>query len=192
MRLIKKKKCRNCRCLFVPDPRNRDRQEFCFEAECRKASKVASQKKWLTKPENSDYFRGSDNVKRVQEWRKKNKGYWKRSKKPVALQDSLMAQPVGNTENDSKIASSALQDLLAVQPPVIIGLISNFIGSALQDDIASTLLRMQQCGQDILCLQPETRGGKNDCKNPDFKQPSPQDPPKLQLDRSPTGARPAY
>lgn len=192
MRIIKKIKCRNCRCLFVPDPRNRDRQEFCFKAECRKASKAASQKKWLTKPENSDYFTGPDNVKRVQEWRKKNKGYWKRSKKSVALQDSLMAQPAENIRDKGQVANYALQDLLGAQPPVIIGLISNFIGSALQDDIASTLLRMQQSGQDILCLKPKTKGGKSDCKKTYFKQTGPQGPPKLQLDRSPVGTRSAY
>ena len=192
MRMIKKKRCRNCRCLFVSDPRNRDRQEFCFEPECRKASKAASQKKWLAKPENLDYFTGPDNVKRVQAWRKKNPGYWKRKKKPVALQDSLMAQPTENITYNDQVASHALQDILRVQPPVIIGLISNFIGSALQDDIALTLLRMQQSGQDILCLQPKTEGGKSDCKNPYFKQTDPQGPPKLQLDRSPLGARPAY
>ena len=124
MGMIKKKKCRNCKYLFVPDPRNQNRQEYCDKTECLKASKAASQKKWLTKPENKDYFTGPDNVKRVQEWRKKNPDYWKRSKKPVAL----------------------------------------------QDDIALTLLRMQQSGLDILCLQPKTKGGKSDCKNPYFKQ----------------------
>lgn len=167
---IKKKKCRNCKYLFVPDPRNQNRQEYCDKTECRKASKAASQKKWLTKPENKDYFTGPDNVKRVQEWRKKNPDYWKRSKKPVALQDSLTVQPTENIRYNDQVGKSALQDLLERQPPVIIGLISNFIGSALQDDIALTLLRMQQSGLDILCLQPKTKGGKSDCKNPYFKQ----------------------
>ena len=63
------------------------------------------------------------------------------------------------TKDKSQITNNALQDLLLAQPPVIIGLISNFIGSALQEEIASTLLRMQQFGQDILCLQPKTEGG---------------------------------
>jgi len=170
MGMIKKKKCCNCKWLFVPDPRNQKRQEYCDKTECRKASKAASQKKWLTKPENKDYFTGPDNVKRVQEWRKKNPDYWKRSKKLVALQDSLTAQPAENIADNDQVGSHALQDLLERQPPVIIGLISNFIGSALQDDIALTLLRMQQSGLDILCLQPKTKGGKSDCKNPYFKQ----------------------
>lgn len=192
MGMIKKKRCRHCGELFIPDPRNRTRQKYCRKSECRKASKSASQKKWLKNPENRDYFKGPANVLRVKEWRKLNPGYWKRSKKSAALQDPLMVLPTDNIKDKGQLAKHALQDLLMVQPPVIIGLISNFIGSALQDDIASTLLRMQQFGQDILCLQPKTKGGRSDCKIPDFKQPGPQGPKRLQLDRSPAGTRPVY
>jgi len=141
MKRIQKKKCRHCRRLFVPDPRNRDRQSYCSRSPCRKASKAASQKRWLNKPENKGYFKGPEHVKRVREWRKINPGYWKWSKPRIALQDLLMTQP-----------------------PVIIGLISNFIGSLLQDDIANTLFAMQQSGQDILCLQSQDEGGKSDCQ----------------------------
>ena len=84
------------------------------------------------------------------------------------LQEPLTPQPSENNKDNSDFANNALQDLLKVQPPVMIGLISNFIGSALQEDIAQTLLRMQQSGQDILCCQPQKRGGKNDCKVPNF------------------------
>ncbi len=92
----KNKKCCHCRRLFVLDHRNRTRQNYCNREPCRKASKTASQKKWLSKTENKGYFRGSDNVKRVQEWRKNNPGYWKRTKCSTALQDSLMTQPIEN------------------------------------------------------------------------------------------------
>ncbi len=87
-----KKKCSHCKRLFRPDYRNRNRQKYCNKPECRKVSKAASQKKWLNKPENKDYFRGADNVRRVQEWREQNPDYWKlkNSKKP--LQDSLAKQ----------------------------------------------------------------------------------------------------
>ena len=104
MRKTQKKKCRNCRRLFVPDHRNREKQDYCEKAPCRKASKAASQKKWLSKSENKDYFRGPDNVERVQKWREDTPGYWKRTKRSATL----------------------------------------------QDDIANTLLRMQQFGQEIL------------------------------------------
>jgi hypothetical protein len=155
MGIMKKKKCRHCRELFIPDHRNRNRQHYCKKAECRKASKSESQRKWLHKPENKDYFRGSVNVQRVREWRKQNPGHWrKRSIKAITLQETLTAQPTDNKKDNCEFAASALQDLLRAQQPVIIGLISNFIGSALQDDIAATLLRMQQSGQDILYCQP--------------------------------------
>ena len=176
---IDKKKCLNCGRLFIADCRNRNRQMYCDKPECRKASKSESQKKWLSKEENQKYFSGPENVKRVQEWRRQNPGYSKRSKKTLALQDSLKLQPVDNTEDSSQFANNALQDLLNDQPSVIIGLISNFIGSALQDDIAITLLRMQQFGQDILYSQPQTKGGIYDCKKTNFKTASTQNPKKL-------------
>lgn len=181
---MKKKRCRHCRDLFLPDARNQGRQKYCERSECQVASKVASQKRWLNKPENQDYFKGPAHVERVREWRKKNPGYWKRSKRPIALQDSLTVQPAETIKDKAQIAKIALQDVLMLQPPVIIGLISNFIGSALQDDIALTLLRMQQSGQDILCPQQKIRGGKSDFKNPDFKHAYPQGSPKFQLGRS--------
>lgn len=179
MGLIKRKKCPNCGYLFIPDYRNRNRQLYCDKPECRKASKAESQKKWLSKQENQNYFSGPENVKRVQEWRRQNPGYSKRSKKTFALQDSLNLQPVDNTEDNSQFANNALQDLLNDQPSVIIGLISNFIGSALQDDIAITLLRMQQFGQDILYSQPQTKGEIYDCKKTNIKTASTQNPKKL-------------
>ncbi|MCP4351154.1 MAG: hypothetical protein GY795_37290 [Desulfobacterales bacterium] len=173
---IKRKKCSNCKCLFIPDHRNRNRQKYCRKPECRKTSKAKSQQKWLAKQENRYYFSGPLNVKRVQDWRKQNPGYWSRSKKPTALQDSLKRQHTDNIEEKSQNANSALQDPLINQNPVIIGLISNFIGSALQDDIAETLLRMQQSGQDILYSQPTKRGGMYDCKIADIKESSAQNP----------------
>jgi len=192
MKRIKKRKCRHCRRLFVPDPRNQNRQHYCSRLLCRKASKTASQKRWLNKPENRDYFKGPENVERVRAWRKKNPGYWKCAVSQKTLQDPLITQPIENKEHNDQINADALQDLLLSQPPVIIGLISNFIGSPLQDDIADTLLAMQQSGQDILCLKPRKKGGTRDCQIPDFKTAYPQGAQKLQLGRSPAGQGPAY
>jgi len=175
MGAIKKKKCRNCNCLFVPERRNRNRQNYCGKPECRKASKKASQETWLQKPDNKDYFKGPANVQRVQEWRKRHPGYWKRNRKKetIALQDSLNGQLTDNNRDNDHFTDVGLQDLLNAQPAVIIGLISNFIGSALQDDIAQTLLRMQQSGQDILYKTPNMKGGNRDCENTDYTRAGP-------------------
>ena len=183
MEKIKKKKCCHCRCLFVPDHRNREKQNYCQKSPCRKASKNASQKKWLSKPENKDYFRNHDNVERVQKWREDTPEYWKRTKSSATLQDLLTVQPIENKENndqkDVPPQTHALQDLLMAQSPVIIGLIYNLTGSALQDDIANTLLRMQQFGQEILFPQTQNQGGVHDCKKSNFETKNSEDTQQL-------------
>lgn len=144
-------KCSHCKQLFTPDARNATRQRYCSQPACRKQSKADSQRRWLQKPENRDYFRGAEHVQRVQRWRAAHPGYWRRSKPgPAALQDPLIAQPLANTDNCRKSPKDALQDLLILQPAVMVGLIAQLTGLALQDDIVRAARRMQQLGNDIL------------------------------------------
>jgi hypothetical protein len=121
-------------------------------------------------------------VDRVREWRKKHPGYWK--KKKIALQDPLNPQPTVNTTNSSQKSYIALQDFLNVQHAVLIGLIANFTGFALQDDIANALLRLQKLGQDIINPFTHFKGGQYDIKTPYLNKPHPQGPVSFQLDRS--------
>ncbi len=166
MGLFQRKKCCHCKELFRPDPRNAKRQEYCRKPECRKASKVASQRRWFEKPENQDYFRCPENTQRVQQWRKANPGYWRRKPKPreYALQDLLNSQPTENNTDTIKFEKDALQDLLIGQPAVLLGLIASFTGSALQDDIVKTVRRMQQLGLDFINHLPQSKGGRHDKK----------------------------
>ncbi len=98
---IKKKRCRNCKRLYIPDPRNAKRQKYCSKPECRKASKAESQSRWLDKPENEDYFRSTENVQRVQQWRKDNPGYSARKADTdeTTLQDPLTRKPSDNKDD---------------------------------------------------------------------------------------------
>ena len=157
-----KKRCRKriCSCcgeLFLPDKRNYKRQKYCKKLQCRKASHTNSQKKWVISPKGNTYFCGQDNVKRVQEWRKKHPEYWKR--KPlstsIALQDSLNTQPIAREKNKSISVIFALQDSLNTQRAALVGLIANLTGNALQDDIATTLRNYENYGQQILGMRPE-------------------------------------
>lgn len=170
---IKRKKCRHCHTLFIPDPRNRNRQHYCHKPVCRKASKAASQKRWLEKPENRDHFRGPVNVQRVQQWREEHPGYWRRKPKTTsdALQDPLNQQNTEKIENNSNFADSALQDLLTLQPSVLIGIIAQLTGNALQDDIAMAARRMQQFGNDI--LNPQCEGGRHGKQTAHLPRPYP-------------------
>ena len=176
-----KRKCLHCKVLFVCDHRNAKRQKYCSAPECRKASKKASQKLWLAKPENRDYFRSPENVQRVREWRKKKPDYSRRTQKETktgALQDFLTEEPIENTgvtgdsdtsqKKDNRHTSPRppeLQDSLITEQPVFIGLVAHLTGIALQDDIAKTVLRLEKLGNDIL-FQGGIHAAETSCKSP--------------------------
>jgi hypothetical protein len=161
---VRKKRCRHCKDLFYPDPRNDGRQKFCSRPECRKASKAESQRRWLNKPENRNYFRNPENVARVQQWRREHPGYWRGSFKENALQDSLSPDIKQNQIFTVKLAPGALQDVLLEQRAVLIGLIAQLTGNALQDDIAMTTRHLREFGNDFLENPVFLKGGSHDQK----------------------------
>jgi hypothetical protein len=146
-----RRKCKCCRKLFRPDPRNRHHQRYCSAHVCRAASKAASQARWLAKPENRDYFRGRVNVARVKAWRSRHPGYWRRGRRSSdALQEVSTVQPVDPAPESGDSVRSPLQDVLSAQPAVLIGLIAHIVGTPLQDDIVRASGRLLRLGQDIL------------------------------------------
>jgi len=155
------RKCLCCKDLFDPDPRNINRQRYCSNADCRLASKSASQAAWLARPQNVDYFCGPVHVQRVQAWRLAHPGYSRtkptRPAKSVALQDSSIAQVIDSieetpirTEMPESSGFAALQDLLNAPTPVLAGLIAHLFDVTLQEDIASTTRRLVQMGHDLM------------------------------------------
>jgi hypothetical protein len=176
MRLKRKRKCKHCHQLFHPDSRNVKKQEYCSQPECRKKSKAASQRKWRAKSENRDYFKGPENVKRVQGWRKLNPGYWRKRQKPKEpLQDHSSSKTKKRQDVTTQLTLNALQDLLSAQDIVFLGLLANLSGSALQDDIVTCGRRLQQLGQDILNQPFDCKGGSHDNRQKAYLPPS--DPP---------------
>jgi hypothetical protein len=63
-----KRKCPGCNEFYLPDRRNLWHQRYCSKPACRKQSKAESQRRWLQKPDNQNYFPGPENDRRVQEW----------------------------------------------------------------------------------------------------------------------------
>jgi hypothetical protein len=188
VRRIRKHKCLNCRDFFHPDHRNAKRQKFCSRPECRKASKAASQQRWLKKPENSNYFSGPDNVRRVQEWRKSHPGYWrKRADRKSALQDTLSPNNKEKQMVTKQLTINALQDILTTQRAVLTGLIAQLTGCVLQDNIDITTQRLQQLGNDVLNSSTQDKGGNYDIKTSNMSATNTQDPKPIQLAGSPPG-----
>lgn len=164
------RKCLHCRDFFRPDHRNVGKQKYCSKQPCRKASKAASQRKWLAKEENADYFTGPENTKRVQQWRERNPGYWKRQK---ALQEDSAPETTKGQHDAIQLSYTALQDLFESHQAVFLGLLAQLTGSSLQDDIVMTGHRLRQLGQDILFSPHPNSGGQHDhqktppCSTPD-------------------------
>ena len=149
-------KCLNCNEIHVSDPRNRGRQNFCAEPECRRASKARSQRRWTGRTENANYFGGAENCERVRQWRKEHPGYWRKKKSAAqdALQETLKLQdPVMEVVAPEK-PPGTLQDICFMQPALIVGLISVMTGHALQEDIAATTRSFLTRGEDILRMTP--------------------------------------
>lgn len=149
------RKCLCCNDKFHPDARNRRHQRYCAKDACRKASKAARQARWLAKPDNRNYFRGDANSERVQQWRLAHPGYSRRRtvSQPVALQDVSKSQPVKEEHVEKSSTSAPLQDVLLMQPALLVGLISVLTGHALQDDLMACARSFMRRGLDILCLQ---------------------------------------
>jgi hypothetical protein len=149
-------KCLCCQQLFLCDRRNQHHQKFCSKPDCRKASKRHSQQRWLSKPQNKDHFRGSENMERVRLWREDHPGYWRKRKKKSAgtLQDVCLNQapdpkPVAEADPQD-LFRRTLQDLCLAQTPLLVGLLSQLVDSPLQEDIVLFARRMVAKGQDLL------------------------------------------
>ena len=153
--------CLGCEAPFEANRRNAHHQKYCSAPACRKASKKASQHRWMAKPENRNYHSGPQAVARVQNWQRANPEYRVRqkAKRSPALQEIVPSQPpVYKAESTPPLhlemlsappEPAALQDVVDVQAYVFIGLISHFFAITLQDQIASTVRSLQRLGEDI-------------------------------------------
>jgi len=142
-------RCLSCEQLFRANPRIGRRQKYCDKEPCRRAAKAAQQRRWLGKPDNTDYFRGPENAARVRAWQRAHPGYWRNTRryKSRALQESRPAQVPERAEDFGRLA---LQESMRCQVPILLGLIATLTDSTLQEDMLASTRRLLQLGQDIL------------------------------------------
>ena len=179
----RRRKCRHCGQLFRPERRNVRHQRYCSARACQRTSKAASQRRWLAKAGNRDYFRGPEHVVRVRAWRAAHPGYArKKLSRRRALQEHSSAQPVDIPTQSDLLSAPALQDVSRAQSLVLTGLIAHLTGAALQEDIACTSRRLQQLALDIVHGDPDGR------ETIALPPPPATHPRAVQLARPPSGA----
>jgi hypothetical protein len=143
--------CRHCRRRFLPDYRNEYHQRFCGRPECQDASKRCSQRRWLRKPENRNYFREPDNALRVREWRSRHPHYWKPHAHACTRQEPpASAQAVQTVTSPPPSAMGTLQEVCRSKVTLLTCLVSRLSRSTLQEDIASCANQMLLEAQCIL------------------------------------------
>ncbi len=142
-------KCLNCGGFYKPEARSAGRQRYCRLPACRRASKQASQARWRGKPGNED---AEDDKRRVREWRAANPGYWRRKgeTRAVALRDSLKSQTAVKQQEVAQDGTVALQDLLNLQDPLVLGLVAHVVDSPLRETIAGAAQSLILRGRAIM------------------------------------------
>ena len=100
---------------------------------------------------------------------------------------ALKQQPIDNNIDTARLGSIALQDIIKAQPLVLLGLISNITGIALQDDMAITIRRLLQLGLDIANPSTHSKGEKHGIKTAHLSAAGPAGTQTVQLAGSPSG-----
>jgi hypothetical protein len=139
-----RRKCRHCKAFFIPDPRNRFHQRYCGQPACRRASKAASQRKWESRPENRDYYCGSEKATKVRAWNQ-----------PTVLPEVLPAQTTPVEQDPVQDGRAVLPEFWHGQPPILIGFIAQMTGCVLPEDIAVVANRLIARGQALMGRPPE-------------------------------------
>jgi hypothetical protein len=155
MKRKRQRACHHCGVGFVPKPHNHSKQRYCPATECQAMSKRVSQARW--RANNLDYHRGPVAVRRVQQWRVQNPGYWRRKKAPLenrALQDDCISQAVDEQPDGANLEEIALRDNCITQVPILLGLMSILSGFTLQEDIDRFGRELHNKGRQILGTGP--------------------------------------
>ena len=151
--------------MHIQDPRSKS-QRFCHQDACKRASRALSQRQWLSKPQNRDYFTGPVNTERGRQWRKANPGYWRKRRAPQKnaqqdLIDTYLAYVEDVACSDSR---TSLQDFIKAQTAIMVGFASILVGSAQQDEIANFLRSCLSRGGDVYGNQMDAAKGRQSRK----------------------------
>src|SRR6266446_1728156 len=105
IRKATQRRCGGCGEEFHIDPRKRGEHWYCAKPECRRASKQASQRRWLQK--NPDYFRGPQSAVRQRDRRQRQVEQRSPSgEQPAMSQDLIDTQVIESTNEGEPVTRS--------------------------------------------------------------------------------------
>ena len=152
-----RRKCKCCLKFFRPDPRNRRHQRYCSAPRLQKQPARRRAK-----------HAGSPNPRtRTTSGARPPRPRPGLAGAPSRLLAQVLARPCLRLKMSqwrnllvplpkrAIFVRSPLQDLLAAQPAVLIGLIAHLVGTPQQEDIVRTTDRLLRLGRDILALSQE-------------------------------------
>jgi hypothetical protein len=138
--------CAQCGQAFSINPRLGRRHRYCAKLACQRVRRAANLRRWLKRNGGRSYYRGQANGDRVRHWRAAHPGYWRRGRHAKAAKFGAVAS--------KRLAAAArlvaLQNSIDADLALKIGLISELMGTALQDSIAKHLRRLILRGYAIL------------------------------------------
>jgi len=134
------------------DPRLGNRHRYCSAPDCRKAAKRASQERWLSRPENANYFKGPANALRSKLWRAANP---RKGKKPARPMQRLISPGLSAT-----LQACGVQDLNERQLALVLGIVSALVRSRAQETIARRLRELMFAGYAVLRTMESPRHTK--------------------------------
>ena len=130
-----KRFCHHCQDPFIPNRYNHHHQLYCNKVECRRISKLEKQRKWRRKKRDNPKFRAVE-VKRVQEWRKKNRSRSQARDRKKSLSSHGKTSSVSDSGNPLW-----LRDLLHRQSIILTGIASQLLA----DPGANVQTFLNQC-----------------------------------------------
>ena len=158
----RRRKCQCCGELYMPDVRHFRDQKYCSKPECKRASKLASHRRWLRSRKGAEYRDPEEGKRRVREWREKHPGYSRLTagRRSRALRDTCSSQMVDREQVNRGLSGMALRDTSLSEPALAVGLIAILTGSASQETIVPMVQRSLLLGRDILGIEPgvQTKG----------------------------------
>lgn len=144
---MKRKRCRYCKKLFLPDPRVGDRQVTCDDPQCKKAHKAKNNARWRRK--NPDYFR--KDYPRVKQWLDQHPGYLQQYRQTHSeyVKKNREAQRVRDRR---KKLCLDIQAEIKSQSPEITNQLWNLSHLDIQDEIPVKPLEMTFLFSHLPCL----------------------------------------